>query len=78
MNSIRRRLTLSLCVAIAALLIATGAGVFVAMWRLLANRFDETLTAKARALITASEIDGKEFEIDLIVHEFAGFGAGGL
>lgn len=77
MNSIRRRLTLSLCVAIAALLIATGAGVFVAMWRLLANRFDETLTAKARALITASEIDGKEFEIDLIVHEFAGFGAGG-
>jgi signal transduction histidine kinase len=61
----------------AALLIATGAGVFVALWRLLATRFDETLTAKARALITASEIDGKEFEIDLIVHEFAGFGAGG-
>ena len=66
-----------MCVAMAALLIATGAGVFLTMRHLLHARFDETLIAKARALITASEIDGKQFEIDLIVHEFAGFGEGG-
>lgn len=77
MNSIRRRLTRSLGLAMAALLIATSAGVFFTMRHLLCARFDETLTAKARALITASEIDGKEFEIDMIVHEFAGFGEGG-
>ena len=66
-----------MCVAMAALLLATGVGVFLTMRHLLHSRFDETLTAKARALITASEIDGKQFEIDLIVHEFAGFGEGG-
>lgn len=77
MTSIRRRLTRSLGLAMAALLIATGAGVFLTMRHLLHARFDETLIAKARALITASEIDGKQFEIDMIVHEFAGFGEGG-
>jgi signal transduction histidine kinase len=43
----------------------------------LGEKFDETLTAKARALITASEIDDGGFEIDLTVKNFAGFGKEG-
>lgn len=77
MISIRWRLTILLCLAIGALFIATGVGVFVAMKELLRSQFDETLTAKARALITASEIDGGDFEIDLTVQDFAGFGKDG-
>jgi signal transduction histidine kinase len=77
MISIRWRLTLLLCLAVGALFVATGLGVFVAMKSLLRSQFDETLTAKARALITASEIDGGDFEIDLTVQDFAGFGAEG-
>ncbi|MCW1922396.1 ATP-binding protein [Luteolibacter arcticus] len=77
MISIRWRLTILLCLAIGTLFIATGIGVFVAMRELLRSQFDETLTAKARALITASEIDGGEFEIDLTVQDFAGFGKDG-
>jgi signal transduction histidine kinase len=77
MISIRWRLTILLCLVVAALFVATGVGVFVAMRQLLWVQFDETLTAKARALITASEIDDGEFEIDLTVQDFAGFGHGG-
>lgn len=77
MISIRRRLTILLCMAMSLLLVATGLGVFVGMRHLLRERFDETLAAKARALITASEIDGGDFEIDLTVQDFAGFGKGG-
>ncbi|WP_367874443.1 sensor histidine kinase [Luteolibacter sp. Populi] len=77
MISIRWRLTILLCVAMGALLVATGIGVFIGMRHLLRSQFDETLTAKATALITASEIDGGEFEIDLTVQDFAGFGTGG-
>lgn len=77
MISIRWRLTVLLCLTVGALFVATGVGVFVAMRQLLMAQFDETLTAKARALITASEIDDGEFEIDLTVQDFAGFGTGG-
>lgn len=77
MISIRWRLTILLCLAVGALFVATGIGVFVAMRELLQSQFDETLTAKARALITASEIDGGDFEIDLTVQDFAGFGKEG-
>ena len=77
MISIRWRLTILLCLAMGALLIATGAGIFLGMRHLLREQFDATLTAKATALITASEIDGGEFEIDLTVQDFAGFGTGG-
>jgi len=77
MISIRWRLTLLLCLAMGLLLVATGFGVFTGMRHVLRGRFDETLTAKARALITASEIDGGDFEIDLTVQDFAGFGTGG-
>lgn len=74
MISIRWRLTFLLCLAIGALFVATGFGVFLSMRQLLRSQFDETLTAKARALITASEIDDGDFEIDLTVQDFAGFG----
>jgi signal transduction histidine kinase len=77
MISIRWRLTILLCVAVGTLFIATGVGVFVAMKSLLRAQFDETLTAKARALITASDMDDGEVEIDLTVKNFAGFGKGG-
>ena len=77
MISIRWHLTLLLCAATGALFVLTCAGVFVAARTLLLARFDETLTAKARALITASEIDDGEFEIDMTVQDFAGFGHGG-
>jgi signal transduction histidine kinase len=77
MISIRWRLTILLCLAVGALFIGTGVGVFVAMRALLRAQFDETLTAKARALITASEIDDGDFEIDLTVQDFAGFGKDG-
>lgn len=77
MKSIHRYLSLRLCLVVGALLLLTGAGVFLAMKHLLREQFDETLTAKARAIITASEIDDGEFEIDLTVQDFAGFGTAG-
>lgn len=77
MISIRWRLTILLCLAVGILFIVTGVGVYLALGDVLRSQFDETLTAKARALVTASEIDGGEFEIDLTVKDFAGFGKGG-
>ncbi|WP_411826206.1 ATP-binding protein [Luteolibacter sp. AS25] len=77
MISIRWRLTLFLCLAMAGLFVVTGLGVFVAMKEVLNKRFDETLEAKAMALITASEVDDGGFEVDLTVQDFAGFGKGG-
>lgn len=77
MISIRWRLTFLLCLAMGALLVAAGTGVFLGMRHLLLRQFDETLTAKATALITASEIDDGDFEIDLTVQDFAGFGPEG-
>lgn len=77
MISIRWRLTILLGLAMGALLVATGVGVFMGMRHMLREQFDATLTAKATALITASEIDDGEFEIDLTVQDFAGFGSDG-
>jgi len=77
MISIRRRLTLLLGLGIGLLLLVTGLGIFFTIKDVLKSRFDETLTAKAQALITASEIDDGDFEIDLTVKKFAGFGKDG-
>ena len=77
MKSIRARLTLRLCLAMGGLFLLCGAGVFLGMGKLLEISFDETLAAKARALVTASEVDDGDFEIDLTVQDFAGFGRGG-
>jgi len=77
MISIRRRLTFLLCLAMAGLFVVAGAGVFFVMKKILYQRFDETLAAKAGALITASEVDDGGLEIDFTVQDFAGFGKGG-
>lgn len=77
MKSLRRQLTRALAIATCALFAMGGIGIFIVTQEILQDRFDDTLTAKATALITASEIDDGEFEIDLTVQDFAGFGRGG-
>ena len=77
MKSIRGQLTKVLCLSIGALLVLAGLGVFFAARGVLLEQFDDTLMAKGRALVTASEIDGGDFEVDMTVKDFAGFGAGG-
>ena len=77
MSSIRRQLTLTLCVLIGGILAATATAAFLTLREVLWTGFDETLAAKGRALVTASEVDEGDFEIDLTVRDFAGFGEGG-
>ncbi|MES2659763.1 MAG: ATP-binding protein [Verrucomicrobiota bacterium] len=77
MKSLRSQLTIALGFSICALLVAGGLGIFFVTRGVLQDQFDDTLVAKATALITAAEIDDEEFEIDLTVQDFAGFGSGG-
>ncbi len=77
MRSIRSRLTASLCSAIGGLLLIAGMFVFLATQKMLTNQFDETLVAKARAIVTAAEIDDGELEIELALEDFGGFGGSG-
>jgi len=77
MRSIRRHLTIVLGLSISALLVAGGLAIFFVTRGILRDQFDDTLVAKSTALITATEIDDGEFEIDLTVQDFAGFGEGG-
>ncbi|MES2438322.1 MAG: ATP-binding protein [Verrucomicrobiota bacterium] len=77
MKSLRSQLTVALGFSICALLAAGGLGIFFVTRGVLEDQFDDTLVAKATALITAAEIDDEEFEIDLTVQDFAGFGSGG-
>ncbi len=77
MRSIRSQLTATLCLAIGALLVAAGLFVFFAAREVLEDQFDETLVAKGRAIITATEVDDGELELELTVEDFAGFGEGG-
>ncbi|MES2923052.1 MAG: ATP-binding protein [Verrucomicrobiota bacterium] len=77
MKSLRSQLTVALGLSICALLVAGGLGIFFVTRGVLLDQFDDTLVAKATALITAAEIDDEEFEIDLTVQDFAGFGSGG-
>lgn len=53
-----------------------GIAIFLATRQILLSQFDATLIAKAQALTTAAEIDDDEFEIDLTIQDFAGFGEG--
>jgi signal transduction histidine kinase len=76
MISIRSRLTILLSAAIALLFVATGIGVVVSVRQRLYSSLDQTLAAKANAIISAAEIDDGEFEIDSSIQEFAGFGSG--
>lgn len=77
MKSIRGHLGIVLCSVIGGLFLLTGVAVFFAMRHWLVSQFDQTLAAKAGAIITASEIDDGEFEVDLTIQDFAGFGTGG-
>lgn len=77
MKSLRSQLTFALALAICMLLGAGGLGIFFVTRGVMVDQFDDTLVAKATALITATEIDDEEFEIDLTVQDFAGFGPGG-
>jgi two-component system sensor histidine kinase QseC len=74
-NSIRRQLTVTLCLAAALLLPLGGLCVYLLVKQVLLSQFDATLAAKAQALIAAAEVDDKEFEFDLDVQRFAGFGS---
>ena len=75
MRSIRRQLTVRLCL-LAALLLPCGVlAVYLLARQLLHSHFDETLAAKAEALMAVAEVDGDEIEIDLDVQHFAGFGS---
>lgn len=77
MKSLRSQLTLALALAICMLMGVGGLGIFFVTREVMEEQFDDTLVAKATALITATEIDDEEFEIDLTVQDFAGFGPGG-
>lgn len=77
MKSLRHQLTVALGLSTAALLVIGGLAIFFVTRGVLDDQFDDTLVAKATALITATEIDDGIFEIDLTVQDFAGFGEGG-
>lgn len=78
MKSIRRQLTAAIAAATVLSLLAGGIILYVALREALYARFDSELATKAQALAKASELDDLQFEIDLNVREFAGFGAPGL
>ena len=78
MKSIRRQLTAAIAAATVLSLLAGGLVLYVALREALYARFDAELATKAQALAKASELDDLQFEIDLNVREFAGFGAPGL
>ncbi len=77
MKSLRSQLTVALGLSICTLLAVGGLAIFFVTREVMEDQFDDTLVAKATALITATEIDDEEFEIDLTVQDFAGFGPGG-
>jgi signal transduction histidine kinase len=77
MKSIRGHLTRSLTLLLGVLLVVVGLGIFFAARAVLLDQFDETLEAKAQAILTATEVDDGELEIELTLDDFGGFGAGG-
>jgi signal transduction histidine kinase len=64
-----------LCLLAGVLLPCGVLAVYLLARQLLIAQFDETLEAKAEALISVAEVDDEEFEIDLDVQHFAGFGS---
>jgi signal transduction histidine kinase len=78
MKSIRRQLTAAIAAGTVVSLVAGGFILYFALREALYARFDAALATKAQALAKASELDDLQFEIDLNVREFAGFGAPGL
>lgn len=74
MKSIRRHMVMTVGLAGLALLVLGGFLFYFVLRQALLARFDSELATKAQALAKASEIDDGEFEIDLKIAEFAGFG----
>ncbi len=75
MRSIRHDLALRIGGASLLILLAGGLGLYLSLRKALETQFDKALATKAQALVTASEIDDGQFEIDLDVQAFAGFGS---
>lgn len=73
MTSIRRRLALPLCTAIALLFLLAGAGVSVSMKHALISRLDSSLETRTLTLIAGAEIDDDEFEFDSSVKDLTDF-----
>lgn len=76
MKSLRKQLTWTLSIASAGLLLTFTLIIFLATRHVMVSQFDATLSAKAQALVAAAEVDGKKFEFDFTVQDFAGFGSG--
>lgn len=76
MKSIRKELAFKIGGGTLAVLLIGGAGLFLSLRGALVVQFDKVLSAKADALILASELDDDELEIDIDVLSFAGFGSG--
>lgn len=75
MKSIRRHMAASIGAAAVVLLIGGGSGLHFTLRQSLTGQFDNALMTKAQALVIASEVDDGEFEIDLDIQAFAGFGS---
>ncbi|MEM6915985.1 MAG: ATP-binding protein [Verrucomicrobiota bacterium] len=76
MKSIRKELAFKIGGGTLAILLLGGAGLYLSLRGALVSQFDNVLSAKADALILASELDEEELEIDIDVLSFAGFGSG--
>lgn len=76
MKSIRRDLAVRIGGASLLILLMGGFALYFSIRGALERQFDQGLATKTQAIITASEIDDGEFEIDLDIQAFAGFGSG--
>lgn len=72
--SIRKQMAVTIGSVAAALLILGGVTIYLSLRQVLTAHFDVGLLAKADALVTASEIDDDELELDSEILSFAGFG----
>lgn len=75
MNSIRRQMALAVSGVAAIALLVGGLGLYLSLRLALETQFDATLKTKAEALVSASDAADGEFEIDIDVQAFAGFGS---
>lgn len=73
MNSIRRRLTLTLALALGGLLALAGAVVWWLVRTELTAQFDASLTAAAQVIAASTEVDDGELEVDDDLLQIDGF-----
>jgi len=75
MKSIRSQMALAVSGAALVVLLVGGVGLYLALRFALQAQFDAGLATKADALVTASEVEDGEYDLDLDVQAFAGFGS---